>query len=98
MDVKTGTPTNALIFYFQKEDKVQIGQYGLMIVWFLTAKKVISMHKMVVLFYINSNTTFRNENSFRKHVKNMKNNSEKYIYFLAMKQSIFIIMSMLHFS
>lgn len=56
------------------------------------------MHKMVVLFYINSNTMFQNENSFRKYVENVKNNSEKYICFLAMKQSIFIIMSMLHFS
>ena len=98
MDVGRGTPTNTLIFYFQKEDKVQIGQYGLMIVWFLTTKKVRSMHKMVVLFYINSKTMFQNENSFKKYVKNMKNNSEKYICFLAMKQSIFIIMSMLHFS
>mgnify|MGYP004567813847 FL=1 len=56
-------------------------------------------HSLIGMFFLlQKQFEVQNENSFRKITKNMKNNSEKYIYFLAMKQSIFIIMSMLHFS
>ena len=56
-------------------------------------------HSLIGMFFLlQKQFELQNENSFKKTAKNMKNNSEKYIYFLAMKQSIFIIMSMLHFS